>query len=121
MGMMPGALRFQDGTILWYEYNSVGDDCLTGLFDSIDAVRDCDGDHCYRECSCAKPKEQVEIVTFYGAGYHWKGEACRTCKALTFGTDPFESSDEDLARMDVKEGLPAWAEGLYSPPKREGV
>jgi hypothetical protein len=115
MGMMPGALRFQDGTIKWYEYNSVGDNCMTGLFDSIKDVRQCMGDQCYKTCSCDRPKEPVEIVSFYGYGHHWKGEACRACMAITFGTDPFEAPDADLERMEVKEKLPAWAEGLYSP------
>jgi hypothetical protein len=110
--MMPGALRFRDGAVLWYQYNSVGDRCSPGLFPSLADARNAYESECWKICSGVHAAEPVEIVIFYGATYHWDGEACRRCMAIVSCLDPFEP---DIAKL----GTPAWAEGLYLPPNRE--
>jgi hypothetical protein len=94
-----GAVLFPDGLVLWYEYNGTSDVTISHLYDTYDEMRDnwrrSDG----LDCICGQD-EPVRIACDYGSSHHWPGRACRHCRAITAGRDPYET--------EMVDELPDW-------------
>ncbi|MCP4986595.1 MAG: hypothetical protein GY928_11235 [Colwellia sp.] len=102
MSHSPGQVRFNDGTIMHYEYNGYSDvvcNCLHATHEEM--VK-----HWRKQpinvCDCGKD-EDVIIFTHYGNGFYWEGKACKTCKAITDG----RGEDFDECHNE-KLGIPDW-------------
>ena len=108
MSYADGEVRFKDGAIKHFKYNGNADICVRNLFDTYDEMLEKWEKICWNECTC-KPteKEEVEIYSSYGCGFHWKGTACRKCMVITSGAD----TCEDNVRIIYE--IPEWAEKSY--------
>lgn len=96
-----GAVRFDDGAILFYEYNGTGDWVVPNLYTTSEAVHEHWRDH-PNVPACPHDGEPVEILSTYGGGFRWLGRACRECMRITAGFDAF---DDEACRVD---GYPDW-------------
>lgn len=85
-----GKVVFEDKLVLYYEYDGTSDIVLPKLWDTPQEVSDHwrEPEPFSRKCTCGKD-EPVLIDTDYGYGYHWNGKACRHCKVITEGLDPY--------------------------------
>ncbi|PJZ19298.1 hypothetical protein CEW46_23950 [Bacillus cereus] len=93
MGSYLGTATFKDGTVKYFEYNSVVDQACPALHDTQDEAEDHWNNQPKVECYC-EDTEPVTLNTNYGAGVTWKGKACRKHSAINYKTvDP--ESDED--------------------------
>jgi len=106
MSHATGLVKFNDGLIMWYEYDGTSDICLSRLYHTKEELsanwRTVDGQ---RFCSCGKD-EPVGIYADYGVGSYWSGRACRFCHAITDGIMPFDENLNDLP--GYADGVPAW-------------
>lgn len=104
-----GAVRFQDGTLLYYEYNGTSDTVISKLYASEQEVRDNWRSWTHAGCHCGGD-EPVEIMSTYGGGGWWRGRACRTCMAVTSGLVPFYDDVSHIQEDGWEhEGFPAWS------------
>lgn len=101
-----GQCRFDDGLILHFEYNGTGDWCLRRL-GSIEEIRDGWRTEANEvaECICGHD-EPVTLANDYGGGAHFRGRACRHCRAITF--DPLAPWNDDQTFEEPDNGLPDW-------------
>lgn len=79
-----GAVRFDDGKILYYEYDGTSDVAIAKLYETRDEVYENWRESPPAHCTCGKT-EPVRIMTTYGGGSAWDGRACRHCRAITDG------------------------------------
>lgn len=82
MSHASGAVKFGDGTVMFYEYNGTSEVAVSHLYDNMQGVADNWRNGEWLDCKCPKGMEPVEIYSSYGEGFYWPGEACRTCRAL---------------------------------------
>jgi hypothetical protein len=95
-----GRVRFDDGTVLHFEYDGTSDVCISTLRTSRKEVWDHWRDQGWNRCTCGRD-QPVEIAEDYGGGQWWAGRACRHCMAITDGLR--EPEDEP-----THTGLPDW-------------
>lgn len=96
-----GCARFQDGSVLFFEYNGTSDVVQTALKRSAgDVERDWRSPANDAECACGGD-EPVELMTYYGDGFSWFGRACPKCMAITRGTC--------VEGPECTPGIPKWA------------
>jgi len=79
-----GAVRFEDGKILYYEYNGTTDVVIDKLYETQDEVLENWRKYPDANCGCGND-EPVRIMSTYGDGFAWDGRACRNCYAITDG------------------------------------
>jgi len=104
MSHATGKVRFNDGTVMFYEYNGTCDVVCNCLYDSYKEMHSNWRDQPSNECTCGND-EEVEIATNYADGYYWPGKACRKCKAITRGLG---SAVDEYIYDEETEGLPDW-------------
>lgn len=88
-----GKVFFKDGHVLHYEYDGTSDVVLNPLHDTAKEVFNLWRQYKpVRYCTCGL-SEPVFIYTDYGFGFYWRGRACRHCKLVTDGFEPFDIED----------------------------
>jgi hypothetical protein len=95
-----GAVKFNDGLVMWFEYNGTSDICVPHLQDNPNFVYN----KPWLECNCDND-ESVEIMTYYGGGMYWLGKACRHCRSITDKLEPYGYDD---GWSYNKESKPEW-------------
>lgn len=101
-----GMVKFSDGTVGFYEYDGTSDVVCTSVKATSEEVsRDWRSPANRAECTCGNESEPVEIMTYYGSGFHWNGKACRACLAITDGIMPYDCDDD----VGLTDGIPSWA------------
>jgi hypothetical protein len=94
-------VRFNDGTVMHYEYNGTSDVTVSALWDTYEEMyKHWRGDD-WNECGCGQD-EPVRLFTDYGDGFSWDGRACRHCRSITAGRMPY---DDD---RPIENGTPEW-------------
>lgn len=99
-----GQARFEDGTILHFEYNGTSDVVIPNLRNSAEEVDEHWRDGSWSRCICGQPSEPVLLAASYGLEPNWKGEACRACMAVTNGFQPYDDEDGN----GLRHGRPDW-------------
>jgi len=130
MSHASGAVRFNDGAILYFEYNGTSDVCIPPLWETQEEViKHWRADDPRWGCVCdVGAWEEVEIMSTYGGGFYWRGRACRGCNTLVdglipsfgvYGDDnyPFQmgSPVSDEQRDHFKRGYPRWSPWKEGP------
>jgi hypothetical protein len=100
-----GQVRFQDGTIRFFEYNGTVDIPMPKLWETEDEVQDhWREERAFdRKCNCGHPPEDVEACTDYGTGLYWKAQACKPCGVIFDNSDPYEKYGKHKIY-----GIPQW-------------
>lgn len=91
-----GHVTFDDGQRLYIEYNGTSDVVKPELWDSPEEVEAHWRHDGWRRCSdpAGHPQEPVTIyVGNISGGFHWRGRACRACRAVTDGLRPYDDGD----------------------------
>lgn len=102
MSHAAGKVRFDDGTVMCFDYYATTGHARTRLYVSMDEVYESwERPNDRFECSCGR-HENVHLAIDYGNGIQWQGRACRHCMAITHGLTPY---CEDVFTWD---GLPDW-------------
>ena len=102
MSHAAGKVRFDDGTVMCFDYYATTGHARTRLYVSMDEVYESwERPNDRFECSCGR-HENVHLAVDYGNGIQWQGRACRHCMAITHGLTPY---CEDVFTWD---GLPDW-------------
>lgn len=109
MSHASGAVRFKDGTVMFYEYNGTVGVCVSHLYDNMQQVVDNWRKGQWMICACPGGMEEVEIYSSYGAGFSWTGFACRKCRAVDGRT-----LDESYFQTQTQ-GEPQWHKEI--PPE----
>lgn len=96
-----GAVRTQDGRILFFEYDGTSDIVLPWLY-AAEAEMHANWRRSdpFPECRCGRPSESAHLATTYGYGRHWHGHVCVNCMVVVGSL--FRNWD------DEHEGLPDW-------------
>ena len=81
MSHTSGAIKFQDGTIRFYEYNGTADIVLSHHYATIEEVSDNWRSGTWSDCTCGG-EEPVNIFSGYGGGFYLNGKACKTCNSI---------------------------------------
>ncbi len=102
MSRASGAVRFGDGTILFFLYNGTCDQVWPELFDTSRQSWDSYGENIGKVCTCGGA-EPVRLTQTYGGGSHWAGTACKTCRVVVTGKSPFDDDPEEA------DGYPEWS------------
>jgi hypothetical protein len=96
-----GAVKFDDGTIGFIEYNGTVDVVIPKIRGSAKEVTDHWRSYEYWECKCFSYfHEPIIIAVTYGGGMYWHGKACEKCMMIVDGLCP----DSFTAEY----GLPDW-------------
>ena len=62
----------------------------------------------WKYCDCGKD-EPAELASDYGGGFHWRGKACRSCRAITDEGAPFNCGDDaSVLTASYARGRPLW-------------
>lgn len=93
-------VRFQDGSLMWAEYDGTCDVVRPTLYPSEQAMCDRWRSDDWNACTCGNA-EPVIYANDYGGGAHWPMSACRSCRAIVGDL----SADEWPGEVD---GLPSW-------------
>lgn len=100
-----GAVKFEDNSILYYEYNGTCDIVLPKLRQTREEVWD--NWRKWEDAPCLHPDncqaEPVEIMSTYGGSFYWNGRACKKCMAITSGLNVVE-----LGEGEERDGRPIW-------------
>jgi hypothetical protein len=96
MSHSSGKVYFNDGAVLWFEYNGTADIVQPHLYKTIEELQAHWRREDWAECTCGRPPEPVIIEWHYGDGMHVPGYACRKCMVITGPLDPWETNYEDL-------------------------
>ena len=106
MGVSPLLVRFEDGTVMYGNYQRCVDSCFTRLFDeSPKGVNPyAEG---YAKCECGRA-EPVDVHAWCGGGLNWRGRACRHCHAFLGPTMPYEDVFKEMTG-----GTPEWIPEPY--------
>lgn len=95
-----GAVKFQDNTIRYYEYDGTADVVYPDLYETPKEVWDnWRKPHSMARCACGR-NEDAEVFTSYGGGFYMYGKACKMCNKV------------DLDPYDAKRLERNWAEGI---------
>lgn len=112
MSHASGAVRFNDGLVMFYEYNGTCDVCISHLYETMQGVMDNWRKSEWMDCNCSEGEEAVEVYSSYGGGFSFSGEACKKCKSLNHvGGSPFDTSIDNKRTPDQKPweaGYPDW-------------
>lgn len=116
MGLSWGAVKFEDGLILYCLYQNTADVMQRTLYAYEDVREIFAGNRIFQGasvCKCGRD-EPVEILSDYADGYYWSGRACRLCRIITqnqspyplysYGSEPIEAGPDWL-----KDGQPEWS------------
>ena len=76
-----GAIKFNDGTIRYYEYDGTMDIILSHHYTTEEEVSENWRNGEWLICHCGK-EEPVSIFTQYGGGFYIDGMACRNCNSV---------------------------------------
>lgn len=123
MGTSWGAVKFEDGLVLFCLYQNTSDVMHGALYsrekaEKIFLKEEISAGAIF--CYCGKD-EPVEIMADYADGYFWSGRACRTCRTITQNQSPYPlysyGHDPIVAGPDwLKNREPEW-----SPFKEEAL
>ena len=102
-----GAVKFNDGTIKYYEYNGTSDVVISHIYDSLKEVRENWRNHVWEECNCEN-EEEVRIYSNYGGGFTFDGLACRECKSLRSKREDVNDYGGLGWFLNEKSGIPKW-------------
>lgn len=99
-----GAVKFQDNTIYFFEYNGTVDVCLPQLYKTqqevFDNWRNQKWEHHNQNC----PNSEDAIMTStYGGGFGWTVKACKNCMLITDW-----HGHESLENDTYYDGLAEW-------------
>lgn len=97
MSHSTGAVKFQDGTIKWVEYNGTVDVLQPKMFDTPEDLMIQWRTDERPTCNCKG--DLVEIAVTYGNGFSWPGFACKIHNCVKT-LDPHGFTEEY--------GLPGW-------------
>lgn len=116
-----GAVRFNDGAVMFYEYQGTSDVCNPILRKTLSDVshwwRKHDEEAHARWKACKHDGEEVTIYSDYGGGFCWPGRACRECSCITQNTMPWEDMYEGgeyfragsrEPKYAITDGRPEW-------------
>ncbi len=81
MSHSDGALKFEDGSIMYFEYNGTSNVCISATYKDRDDVSANWRDHKWKECTCGG-EELVRVFASYGRGFSFDGLACKNCASL---------------------------------------
>ena len=102
MSHATGALKFEDGTIRYYEYDGTSDIVLSHHYETTQEVSDNWRNGTWLNCECGK-EEPVSIFTSYGGGYYIDGMACKHCNSVRANEHDFDiierEETEDWAKQ----------------------
>lgn len=117
MSHASGAVKFNDDTIKFCEYNGAADVVCSRLYDTKEEMNEHWRKDNDANCNCGKD-ERVRIMNTYGGGMNWNGRACKKCMAVTNGFYPYgqeiapwETKDwkKERLEIDLKYGEPGWS------------
>ena len=100
MSHAEGRVKFNDGTIFYFEYNGTCGMILKDLYETHEELELNWRKPKINNCLCGQT-ETVEIATSYGHSFSWEGRACKKCKVII---DEFQA-DEYVEEIS---GLPEW-------------
>jgi hypothetical protein len=89
-----GALKFEDGTIRYYEYDGTSDIVLSHHYATEEEVSENWREGEWLDCSCGK-EESVSIFTKYGYGFYIDGKACKNCNSVASNEFYFDVIERD--------------------------
>jgi hypothetical protein len=114
MSHASGAVRFMDGTIMYFEYDGTSNCCIPALWLTQEEVnqhwRSEDEAVFSKMCSCEPVAtwEPVTIMVTYGDGDYWPGLACRSCMVLT-KHNRYDDNTETGYVAGFRDGEPSWS------------
>lgn len=120
-----GVCRFDNGEIRFFIYDGTVDVCDPRLHSTPDEAWDVwradESDFFPRVPAAAmESAEPVDIVTFYGAGSHWRGTASLHEAMLVHGRKAeWFLADEDDKSPTKREGVPTWASSFMPKWRRD--
>jgi hypothetical protein len=101
-----GAVKFPDGRVYFFEYDGTECVALNRLYETEREVEDNWRSHRSGACRCRPGRAawvEIEIMTLYGAGFHWSGTGCANCRKIVLGTDPYAKG------VVTHDGHPDWS------------
>jgi hypothetical protein len=106
-----GAVRFQNGKVMFYEYGGTADVCSPTLRETPELVsqfwRQRGPGKSWDDIKACTHAEDVTIWSGYGGGFYWPGKACQTCALITDNHNPYE--DDHIAGPAWRnDGEPEW-------------
>lgn len=110
MSHAQGAVKFDDGLVMFYEYDGTADVVLPKLRKTMEEVETHwrKGEYWEASYACTHAPEHVVIATNYGFGSSWHGTACRICETvIDSGLDQYGSPVDKLHQRE----LPLWFYG----------
>lgn len=93
--------------VLYGRYDGISDIAYNDLQEAPEGWSELDNNN---ECICGND-EEVIIATEYGHGYYWSGRACKKCKCITDGFDPYEAKW-------MEDGKPGWWYEIEKPNQK---
>lgn len=99
MSHSSGAIKFNDGLILYCKYNGTVDIMIPHLYKTYDEMHEMWRQTKSKWCG-HEVDEEVKIFSSYGGGFSWTGRACRDCMVITKNL----SCDYDTET----DGIPEW-------------
>lgn len=104
-----GQVKFEDGTILHYEYDGTVDVIRNPLWKTVEELTEhWRNQPIWKECHCGQD-EPVEIAAYFGNGFWWAGRACKKCMVITNGFRPWWFTPEEQSEQHGdSEKLPEW-------------
>ena len=103
-----GLVRFDDGTVRFFEYNGTSDACRPKHWKNYRDVQKHWREETYvRTCRCKRPPETVEAFTDYGRGFTWMTTACRHCRVIVDCSNPYDLGivRHEIPEWDLEIGL----------------
>jgi hypothetical protein len=104
MSHSSGAIKFNDGTIRYYEYDGTSDVVLSHHYESLEEVSDNWRNGVWLECRCGN-EEPVSIFADYGGGFYIEGKACKICNNVS-------SNEVEFIAID-REETEDWAKNIF--------
>lgn len=98
-----GKVKFNDGTVMHYEYDGTSDWVIPKFYNTHEEMWDNWRKYEYIENHCEHDIEDVEIYSDYGNGFYWKGKACRKCNMIIGELSPF-----NYDHIIIVHGQPDW-------------
>lgn len=96
-----GMVRFNDGAIIWFEYNGSCDYSIPKLYNTLEEMKGNWRKWKWENHECEHMSEPIQIFTNYGYGFFWNAAACRKCGMILDGQEP---------SIDHIDGIPEWAD-----------
>lgn len=97
-----GALKFNDGTIRYYEYDGTSDIVLSHHYETPKEVSENWRQGEWYNCNCGK-EAPVSIFSSYRGSFYIEGQACKNCNSVRSDIDDFDKIEreetEDWAKI----------------------